>query len=532
MMGSAPWPAGRFLKDLMFFTPVGRWIYKRPEQDVGEAANRRAMESASPLVFVSGATGGVGRRVVQRLVEHGVRVRVLVRNLERAKTIMADQGIDLSRIDFIVSDLYNLQPEFFRGVDAVISATGVKIGPENDTPDRKLYSQGIVFYEPVVLEDTPRNVEFEGISNLARLSRNHFDEANVEPNHSVLPIVEFRDKAEMQKVWGIVDDVVMGGVSEGTLSLGTGDLDGSAVFSGTLRTENRGGFSSIRTLPFETPVDCSSFDGFQFRVKGDGKRYKFICRCDDKWDGVGFSFSFDTISGSWIDVRMPFSDLKPVFRAKSAPQVQFNPSSVRAFQVMLSKFEYDGELNPHFSSGPFELAFRSICAYSSLGVDPPTYPRFIHVSSAGTTRLFRPEEFPTLEDQPPALRMNDQLGRVMEWKLAGEDAIRQNLSNHSYVILRPCALTEEAPRGRSNLKFEQGDFLTGKVSRDDLADLIASLVVGSPVKFNTTFEVSDAGDSFLTLTSLKEDEEIDTGSRSFASFPFIPTETSATGPST
>ncbi len=46
---------------------------------------------------------------------------------------------------------------------------------------------------------------------------------------------------------------------------------------------------------------------------------------------------------------------------------------------MLSKFEYDGELNPSFRRGPFSLPFAHISTYLPDAVAP----RFVHVSSAG-----------------------------------------------------------------------------------------------------------------------------------------------------
>lgn len=46
---------------------------------------------------------------------------------------------------------------------------------------------------------------------------------------------------------------------------------------------------------------------------------------------------------------------------------------------MLSKFEYDGDLNPSFRRGPFRLPFNYISTYLPTNVPP----RFVHVSSAG-----------------------------------------------------------------------------------------------------------------------------------------------------
>ncbi|KAG2249322.1 hypothetical protein Bca52824_088950, partial [Brassica carinata] len=66
----------------------------------------------------------------------------------------------------------------------------------------------------------------------------------------------------------------------------------------------------------------------------------------------------------------------------------------------------------------------------------------------------------------------------------GEDLIRE--SGIPYAIVRPCALTEE-PAG-ADLIFDQGDNITGKVSRDEVARIcIAALE--SPHALNKTFEV-------------------------------------------
>jgi hypothetical protein len=52
---------------------------------------------------------------------------------------------------------------------------------------------------------------------------------------------------------------------------------------------------------------------------------------------------------------------------------------------MLSKFEYDGGLNPKFSPGGFALQVESIKAYGG-----DSLPQFIMISSAGVTRPGRP----------------------------------------------------------------------------------------------------------------------------------------------
>jgi hypothetical protein len=152
----------------------------------------------------------------------------------------------------------------------------------------------------------------------------------------------------------------MGGVSASSLQF----QDGTAVFTGDVSTANSGGFASVRTRNFEPPLDLSGQAGIELQVKGDGQRYKFLVRDEDSWDSVAFSHSFDTVADQWTTVRIPFNSLVPVFRAKTVNTGRsLNVAKIRSLQLMLSKFEYDGALNPHFQPGEFRLQVRSIGVY-------------------------------------------------------------------------------------------------------------------------------------------------------------------------
>lgn len=167
-------------------------------------------------------------------------------------------------------------------------------------------------------------------------------------------------------VWGALDDVVMGGVSQGNFFIRAQDSQGNpaqkqAIFAGNVSTDNSGGFSSVRTKNFDPPFDFTGWRGVRLRVKGDGQRYKFILRNSDGWDSPAYIYSFDTEADTWIEVDVPFAEMVPTFRARSVSEASaFNPAQVYSFQLMLSKFEYDQRLNPHFVAGPFELAVRDI----------------------------------------------------------------------------------------------------------------------------------------------------------------------------
>jgi uncharacterized protein YbjT (DUF2867 family) len=383
---------------------------------------------------------------------------------------MLGDNVELFEADITLPE--TLTSTLMNNVSAVVCCTGVRVQPvEGDTPNREKYYQGIKFYMPEVV-DSPEIVDYQGIKNLLQAVAKHLEPAGEQL------LFDFKNPTDdLKETWGAVDDVVMGGVSESSIRL----IDNAALFTGIVSTANSGGFASIRTRNFDPPLNLAGYEGINLRVKGDGKRYKFILRAEAKWDGISYCYSFDTEKDTWIDVRIPFDALIPVFRAKTLrDSPAFDPSHIYAFQLMLSKFEYDGGLNPKFEPGAFALQVEAIAAYGSA-----TKPQFIHISSAGVTRPGRPGL--NLEEEPPAVRMNDQLGGILTWKLRGEDAVRE--SGLSYTIIRPCALTEE-PGGKA-LVFEQGDNIRGKVSREDIAELCVQ-ALEQPKACNLTFEVKEA----------------------------------------
>ncbi len=461
----ANWNLGRFWQTLTYFEIIPQIdFWQRIFQPSQSKSNRRI----NMVILVAGATGGVGKRVTKKLLAQNYRVRALVRDVAKAKQILGEQ-VELFEADITIPK--TLKPEMMQGVTAVICCTGTKVQPvEGDTPTREKYYQGIKFYLPEVV-DTPELVEYEGIKNLVEVVSQHISAATEKI------IFDFTNpNANIKETWGAVDDVVMGGVSQSNIRL----VDDKAIFSGIVSTDNNGGFASVRTRNFEPPIDLSDYEGIELKVIGDGKRYKFITRCEGKWDGIGYCYSFDTVYNFPTTIRIPFKDLIPVFRAKTVESAtQLDAEKVYSMQLMLSKFEYDGELNPKFEAGSFQLKIEYIKAYGGKAK-----PQLVQVSSAGVTRPNRPGI--NLEEEPPAVRMNEQLGGILTWKLRGEEAIKS--SGLTYTIVRPCALTEQP--GNKILYAEQGDNLKGQVSRDAIAELCIQ-AINLPEAVNKTFEVKE-----------------------------------------
>lgn len=478
LSGRQSWDFGRFLKTLYFFNgppdpfKFVQSVFEKLSSSTSPEPSKEMKTSG--VILVTGATGGVGRRVVNILQEKGIPVRVLVRNEEKGRSML---GKDIDLVVGDVTKANTLSPEYFKGVKKVINTVSVIVGPkEGDTPDRSKYSQGIKFFEPEIKGDSPEKVEFIGMQNLIKAVK---DSVGIREGKLLFGL---KGNLVGKLHWGALDDVVMGGVSQSTFLIdATGSEDGgpAGIFKGVVSTANNGGFTSIRTKNFDVPEDLSAYDGLRLEVKGDGHRYKLIIRTSADWDTIGYTASFDTINGHWQTIQIPFSSLRPLFRARTvADALPFDPSKIISLQLMYSKFEYDGKLNPSFIEGAFQLPFSRISAY----IKEPITSRFVHVSSAGVTRPERPGL--DLSKQPPAVRLNKELDFILTYKLKGEDLIRE--SGIPYSIIRPCALTEE-PAG-ADLIFDQGDNITGKISRDEVAR-ISVAALESPYACDKTFEV-------------------------------------------
>nr|WP_299368777.1 CIA30 family protein [Winogradskyella sp.] len=107
--------------------------------------------------------------------------------------------------------------------------------------------------------------------------------------------------------WRILDDVVMGGRSDGHFKINS---DGHGEYTGNVSLENNGGFSSLR-YDFET-VNSSKYSKFKLRLKGDGKIYQFRVK-DNRYNRYSYIYKFET-TGDWQTVEIPFNAMYASFR--------------------------------------------------------------------------------------------------------------------------------------------------------------------------------------------------------------------------
>ena len=117
--------------------------------------------------------------------------------------------------------------------------------------------------------------------------------------------------------WKIVDDVVMGGRSNGNFKIND---TGYGEFSGDVSLKNNGGFSSVR-YNFNT-LSSSNFKSFQLRIKGDGNPFQFRVKSSNR-RRFSYIYTFNT-SGDWETISIPFNKMEPAFRGYKLDQPNFD----------------------------------------------------------------------------------------------------------------------------------------------------------------------------------------------------------------
>lgn len=122
------------------------------------------------------------------------------------------------------------------------------------------------------------------------------------------------------KEWRIIDDVVMGGRSNGSFTI---DTDGNGVFSGNVSLDNNGGFSSVR-YQFNK-ITTTKESKVMIRLKGDGKEYQFRIK-DNRNAYYSYITTFKT-TGDWENITIYLKDLYPSFRGQTMNQPNFSGDS-------------------------------------------------------------------------------------------------------------------------------------------------------------------------------------------------------------
>ena len=104
--------------------------------------------------------------------------------------------------------------------------------------------------------------------------------------------------------WGVTNDTVMGGRSQGRARL---TVD-AVSYQGRISLENNGGFSSLKS-PYQR-MDLSGFDYLEMRVKSTGARFAFTLEMSSRFYLPYYKHAVETKSDDWEVITIKMSDFK------------------------------------------------------------------------------------------------------------------------------------------------------------------------------------------------------------------------------
>ena len=144
----------------------------------------------------------------------------------------------------------------------------------------------------------------------------------------VTPMV-LEDFSDGAKGWRYFSDRVMGGVSDGAAEIGTDGTTTFARLTGSVSTENNGGFVQIRRdLAAALPATST---GLTLTVRGNGEPYYVHLRTTQSrrpWQY--FATTFPT-TGDWQTVTLPWSAFTPSGRGFTA---SLTPTDIRSIGLV------------------------------------------------------------------------------------------------------------------------------------------------------------------------------------------------------
>jgi uncharacterized protein YbjT (DUF2867 family) len=444
------------------------------QQPVDAGAPNEAPLPRENAVLVFGAAGKTGRLLVNELVLQGRTVIAAVRDTDRARDAFAELGIaegrqaDPSRgLLFIeggvdVTNPDTLSQRLFAGARQVAMCLGPIFG--------RIPEGGMGYLDGM----TSERVDAEGVSNIATAAKNFLPRQQ----KSSVEILPMRSEEDLKR-WQRLDDVIMGGNSSSVLSPAE---DGSgALWSGDLVLEG-GGFCGARTEPMS--LDLSSYDGVALRVRGGGRTLKLNIKTADFIEPEDtYQASIETTEGNdYTEVFLPWHEFVPVKRARSVPNgPPLDPRNIRQFGIVYSRFAYNGFPNECYTPGPFQILLEG----GIRAVKLPR-PQLILLSSAGVERNAKiGDDQEARKMDIPIVQLNP--GGVLNHKYAGEAAVRA--SGLAYCVVRPTGMSDDGGAdGPVLLEASQGDRISGKVSRAEVATVLAT-ALSLPSAARKTFEL-------------------------------------------
>jgi len=111
--------------------------------------------------------------------------------------------------------------------------------------------------------------------------------------------------------WRLVTDNVMGGISNGQLSLHQYKGKNCLRMQGDVSTDNNGGFVQISlNLQGDDSFDASAYKGVELEIAGNNESYNLHFRTAGLWfPWQAYRSTFD-VTEDWQTIRIPFAEVE------------------------------------------------------------------------------------------------------------------------------------------------------------------------------------------------------------------------------
>lgn len=157
--------------------------------------------------------------------------------------------------------------------------------------------------------------------------------------------IELFDNPNPRGDWSIVNDSVMGGISQSQIQT---NKNAHLEFSGNLSLANNGGFASVRSRA--TQLDLGNNSTLQLEVNGDGRSYQIDLRSRNTRMAGSFRATFETTGSGWQKIEIPMNQFIAQSFGRPYPNIRFNPQEMNSIGFTLS------DKKP----GPFRLEIKRI----------------------------------------------------------------------------------------------------------------------------------------------------------------------------
>jgi len=149
--------------------------------------------------------------------------------------------------------------------------------------------------------------------------------------------------ADSGKYWQYVSDRVMGGISDGKVTL---EQDGEMYYArltGNVSTKNNGGFIQLRSgVSFKnSEKDGKNLQGVRLNVRGNGETYEIHITTNDRvYRGDYYSATFKADS-DWKMIDLPFNK----FKRKRSNNAKLDAKNITRFGIVAYGREYVSDVS-------------------------------------------------------------------------------------------------------------------------------------------------------------------------------------------